>query len=115
MSEENETRRCCTRWREAVWVIVVYVLSYVDVFFFFFQAEDGIRDLTVTGVQTCALPIFGLAAAPRHFLAAARRRRSSQSLSAATRRRLVLVQRRPRDCDAGFVRRVAAGDRKSVG
>src|SRR2546430_14082120 len=27
------------------------------VFVFFFQAEDGIRDLTVTGVQTCALPI----------------------------------------------------------
>src|SRR2546430_2960792 len=27
--------------------------------FFFFQAEDGIRDLTVTGVQTCALPIYG--------------------------------------------------------
>src|SRR5216683_6535474 len=26
-------------------------------FFFFFQAEDGIRDLIVTGVQTCALPI----------------------------------------------------------
>src|SRR5207248_6234657 len=26
-------------------------------FFFFFQAEDGIRDRTVTGVQTCALPI----------------------------------------------------------
>src|SRR2546430_10696127 len=30
------------------------------VFFFFFQAEDGIRDLTVTGVQTCALPIYYL-------------------------------------------------------
>src|SRR2546430_6921133 len=28
------------------------------IMFFFFQAEDGIRDLTVTGVQTCALPIF---------------------------------------------------------
>src|SRR2546430_3277518 len=28
-------------------------------FLFFFQAEDGIRDLTVTGVQTCALPICG--------------------------------------------------------
>src|SRR6266496_4577317 len=28
------------------------------VFFFFFQAEDGIRDLYVTGVQTCALPIY---------------------------------------------------------
>src|SRR5207245_7878277 len=27
---------------------------------FFFQAEDGIRDATVTGVQTCALPIFAL-------------------------------------------------------
>src|SRR5437762_1907844 len=27
-------------------------------FFFFFQAEDGIRDTSVTGVQTCALPIF---------------------------------------------------------
>src|SRR2546429_5620516 len=26
--------------------------------FFFFQAEDGIRDVAVTGVQTCALPIF---------------------------------------------------------
>src|SRR2546427_537381 len=34
------------------------VLMCVRVFFFFFQAEDGIRDLTVTGVQTCALPIF---------------------------------------------------------
>src|SRR5207245_5424581 len=30
-------------------------------FFFFFQAEDGIRDATVTGVQTCALPISWLA------------------------------------------------------
>ena len=29
----------------------------VDVFFFF-QAEDGIRDIGVTGVQTCALPIY---------------------------------------------------------
>ena len=28
------------------------------VVFFFFQAEDGIRDIGVTGVQTCALPIF---------------------------------------------------------
>src|SRR2546425_7634966 len=27
-------------------------------FFFFFQAEDGIRDKLVTGVQTCALPIY---------------------------------------------------------
>src|SRR2546430_13218551 len=33
--------------------------------FFFFQAEDGIRDLTVTGVQTCALPISDWASTPR--------------------------------------------------
>src|SRR5689334_24835513 len=32
-------------------------------FGFFFQAEDGIRDGTVTGVQTCALPIWGCAQA----------------------------------------------------
>src|SRR5256886_7239283 len=42
--------------------ILVYYCSYnvcmIFYFFFFFQAEDGIRDLTVTGVQTCALPIY---------------------------------------------------------
>src|SRR5256885_5802522 len=36
------------------------------VVFFFFQAEDGIRDYKVTGVQTCALPI--LSAAQRRFV-----------------------------------------------
>src|SRR2546422_3999243 len=36
----------------------IYLLSLcVLIFFFFFQAEDGIRDVAVTGVQTCALPI----------------------------------------------------------
>src|SRR5436305_4768376 len=33
------------------------MLVYLLLFFFFFQAEDGIRDADVTGVQTCALPI----------------------------------------------------------
>src|SRR5205809_3408456 len=33
-----------------------FYLSFLS-FFFFFQAEDGIRDVAVTGVQTCALPI----------------------------------------------------------
>src|SRR5215213_3882170 len=33
------------------------VYKAVFFFFFFFQAEDGIRDWSVTGVQTCALPI----------------------------------------------------------
>src|SRR5205085_5511562 len=35
----------------------------VSLFCFFFQAEDGIRDLTVTGVQTCDLPIYNREAA----------------------------------------------------
>src|SRR2546427_6875607 len=40
-------------------IIFLISLEYCTLFFFFFfQAEDGIRDLTVTGVQTCALPIF---------------------------------------------------------
>src|SRR2546430_11479050 len=42
--------------------VVIFSFFYVRnclflYFYFFFQAEDGIRDLTVTGVQTCALPI----------------------------------------------------------
>src|SRR5687768_18086332 len=41
---------------------VFFLLLYFFLlfFFFFFQAEDGIRDVAVTGVQTCALPIFEL-------------------------------------------------------
>src|SRR5256884_6694735 len=33
------------------------IICWFVIFFFFFQAEDGIRDVAVTGVQTCALPI----------------------------------------------------------
>src|SRR2546421_4719401 len=40
----------------AVCILLVYRFGIL--FFFFFQAEDGIRDLIVTGVQTCALPIY---------------------------------------------------------
>src|SRR2546430_3674123 len=36
---------------------ILVIVCRVLALFFFFQAEDGIRDLTVTGVQTCALPI----------------------------------------------------------
>src|SRR5207248_7401613 len=35
----------------------IHVIDLFLFYFFFFQAEDGIRDRTVTGVQTCALPI----------------------------------------------------------
>src|SRR5690606_19358431 len=37
--------------------------------FFFFQAEDGIRDFHVTGVQTCALPIFFPSTSDKHVIA----------------------------------------------
>src|SRR5207245_8698767 len=36
---------------------IINIISLFNHYFFFFQAEDGIRDATVTGVQTCALPI----------------------------------------------------------
>src|SRR2546430_9951287 len=40
------------------WPMFMLLMFLLPVFMFlFFQAEDGIRDLTVTGVQTCALPI----------------------------------------------------------
>src|SRR6266851_5555955 len=40
-------------------VFLVFLFSFFmrSLYFFFFQAEDGIRDRDVTGVQTCALPI----------------------------------------------------------
>src|SRR5438046_6983821 len=36
--------------------------------FFFFQAEDGIRDWSVTGVQTCALPIYAFFTGAGYFV-----------------------------------------------
>ena len=39
------------------WCVLVVRNCIGLFFFFFFQAEDGIRDTSVTGVQTCALPI----------------------------------------------------------
>src|SRR3712207_7641992 len=38
--------------------MLIYLMRLEKMFFFFFQAEDGIRDIGVTGVQTCALPIW---------------------------------------------------------
>src|SRR5690348_17742587 len=45
--------------RKCISVFFFFLLLFCF-FFFFFQAEDGIRDGRVTGVQTCALPIFHL-------------------------------------------------------
>src|SRR5690606_41181040 len=47
--------------------------------FFFFQAEDGIRDFHVTGVQTCALPIWRAERSRRAVIFRGRGSRSSRS------------------------------------
>src|SRR5256885_3033781 len=44
---------------EGCGIVVQVALDVCLVCVFFFQAEDGIRDYKVTGVQTCALPIYG--------------------------------------------------------
>src|SRR2546430_7545470 len=49
----ERVRLCC----RAKLTVFITPSSDCQVIYFFFQAEDGIRDLTVTGVQTCALPI----------------------------------------------------------
>src|SRR5256886_16907266 len=58
------------------------MLPVEHVSFFFFQAEDGIRDLTVTGVQTCALPI-SMTLPARHGLRRAPARRELERLLGA--------------------------------
>src|SRR5260370_18993803 len=50
----------CSFYMYQLYYVIPFLLL-LCVFFFFFQAEDGIRDSSVTGVQTCALPIWDLA------------------------------------------------------
>src|SRR3712207_6876643 len=54
-----------------------HAYDYSCFFFFFFQAEDGIRDIGVTGVQTCALPIFSPRAQPDSLRPRDRQRREA--------------------------------------
>src|SRR5256885_3480821 len=58
----TRTYACCSLWSregsETLWQSSTMVCTSMRLcYFFFFQAEDGIRDYKVTGVQTCALPI----------------------------------------------------------
>src|SRR2546430_9130372 len=84
-------------------------------FFFFFQAEDGIRDLTVTGVQTCALPISAGAA---RFARAARAPDGCKTPFAARRLAGGCVPARSpllrRPTGAAIPRRLSREDRKST-
>src|SRR5206468_5538064 len=78
-----------------------------SVFFFFFQAEDGIRDLIVTGVQTCALPICnGIDA-----LANPHTERGDAVADSAPAH---LPDERGEDARARAAERVAEGDRAAV-
>src|SRR5256885_3645328 len=56
----RELKECSKIWLWSCIAVLVVCLRISTFFFifFFFQAEDGIRDYKVTGVQTCALPIF---------------------------------------------------------
>src|SRR5438309_10774511 len=72
------------------------------VLFFFFQAEDGIRDGTVTGVQTCALPI-----SSARFIAPARRISSPSPMSRS-------MSPRASSCRSS-VRRAARSEERRVG
>src|SRR2546430_8175311 len=60
----SQTWRTVERYSKVAAVVIgseiqkkAYCNTQCLLYLFFFQAEDGIRDLTVTGVQTCALPI----------------------------------------------------------
>src|SRR5690349_23625888 len=64
-------------------------------FFFFFQAEDGIRDLYVTGVQTCALPISARTRSPAGPSPSATKGTAATRSRAAARARSPAASRTP--------------------
>src|SRR6266436_8628701 len=81
----------------------VFFLDPLDIpCFFFFQAEDGIRDVAVTGVQTCALPISA-------------RRRAAWGGARLPCRRRVVVELGPGDCAWSQPAHRAAGARFACG
>src|SRR3712207_7063384 len=57
------TGRVTSEMMNKTFVMEILVLISRSGFIFFFQAEDGIRDIGVTGVQTCALPICAVVSA----------------------------------------------------
>src|SRR2546429_5382696 len=95
------------RWRRGIRFVTV--VSHGAALFFFFQAEDGIRDVAVTGVQTCALPISTEILPLQHAcsLPLADAERSLQVLAACTsdsKRRTLRSWASPRDHLQAFSR-----------
>src|SRR2546426_8764432 len=88
-------------------------LRWLPVFFFFFQAEDGIRDYKVTGVQTCALPIC-LCGYAQHGQPDLRTRDPDQRVRAWPRGRAPGAERPPlRGDQRDRLRRLESGDRSA--
>src|SRR5258707_8313085 len=85
----NSPRACHPRHRRTQPAAVILWTRRADMryFFFFFQAEDGIRDIGVTGVQTCALPISNPSALAR---AGWTKSRSVEALKPGTRVKLYI-------------------------
>src|SRR2546430_4537344 len=83
---------------------------------FFFQAEDGIRDLTVTGVQTCALPISGNIGDARQTLGTKKREPANgvHCLCAVEQRQPLFCLQLHRLQSSATERFTAFQDRKSV-
>src|SRR5207247_7419851 len=88
-------------------------------FFFFFQAEDGIRDPLVTGVQTCALPILLALLLGERLVEDAHQRYGHPPRQIAEVRLRALAMPKPEGCHSsgislGDVLRLPKRDRKSV-
>src|SRR5699024_11871072 len=89
---------------------------FVLFLFFFFQAEDGIRDRNVTGVQTCALPISGSARCRSQMSSPAWRYQKIPGVSSPLRCQGVCaaVRRLHAPCAAPSGSHTPPGDRKST-
>src|SRR5437879_7277651 len=74
--------------------------------FYFYQAEDGIRDTSVTGVQTCALPISSRRRSRQNAPDRSRRRRPGAATSPRCCRKEVPRRRRDRGAPRSEERRV---------
>src|SRR2546430_9162265 len=102
-------------WKILIYIATFYFIFYSlfsFIFFFFFQAEDGIRDLTVTGVQTCALPICASGARRlRHARAGA----PARDLRRRDRRLLRAARREARAGDLPQVRPARRSEERRVG
>src|SRR5207302_2573618 len=75
-------------------------------FFFFFQAEDGIRDFHVTGVQTCALPISSISSSSSQECDSCEATRTVARRHCRSRRSIARVTNRSNDSSRSEERRV---------